>query len=531
MSSGSQLNTPGGSTDAAFLQRRMALFSLSYAALVFATWLVACVIYIAAGEANELWDVGTWYVFATTATLLALGLFCRGPQRSRYLLIAVETGGLLTASVFVILMMLGFGLVIRPELMLILALANMLALRSALVPSGVRHTLVLTVAIGIAVVVATYLRYSRDVHFQAITTNSERTAGRTTAWAAQWWFLTTMVCAVISRVVYGLRREVRAAQRLGQYTLDSRLGSGGMGEVWRATHHFLQRPAAIKLIKKENLGGQGKDDSLVVSRFEREAQATAALQSPHTVELYDFGISEDGVFYHVIELLSGSDLTVLVNQFGPMPAERVVHILKQVCDSLDDAHSAGVVHRDIKPGNIFLTRRGRHLDYAKVLDFGLVKQVGEGGDELQLTGEGRIPGTPAFLAPEMATGKAVDGRTDIYALAGVAYWLLTGGFVFDAETAVEMVAAHLSVEPIPPSQKTELPVPEWLDELIIECLAKRPDGRPSSALELLDRLEQGALERDWTPERARKWWELHKPQTLPATDQSDSGRPRIFKPL
>ena len=247
--------------------------------------------------------------------------------------------------------------------------------------------------------------------------------------------------------------------------------------------------------------------------------------------MYDFGISEDGVFYHVIELLSGSDLTVLVNQFGPMPAERVVHILKQVCDSLDDAHSAGVVHRAIKPGNIFLTRRGRHLDYAKVLDFGLVKQVGEGGDELQLTGEGRIPGTPAFLAPEMATGKAVDGRTDIYALAGVAYWLLTGGFVFDAETAVEMVAAHLSVEPIPPSQKTELPVPEWLDELIIECLAKRPDGRPSSALELLDRLEQGALERDWTPERARKWWELHKPQTLPATDQSDSGRPRIFKPL
>lgn len=510
----------------------MALFALCYCALVFATWLFACGIYIAQGELHELWDWGTWYVFATSATLLALGLFCRGPQRSRQLLIIVETGGLLLASVFVILMMMGFGLVIRPELMLILALSNMLALRSALVPSGTSHTVVLTGTIGIAVIIATYLRYSNDIQFQAITTNSDRTAGRTTAWAVQWWFLTTMVCAVISRVVYGLRRDVRAAERLGQYTLDTRLGSGGMGEVWRATHHFLLRPAAIKLVNKENLGGRGKNDTRVDLRFEREAQATAALQSQHTVELYDFGVSEDGVFYHVIELLNGSDLAAIVEQFGPMPAERTVHILKQVCDSLDDAHSVGVVHRDIKPGNIFLTRRGRHLDHVKVLDFGLVKLVGEeDGDVLQLTGKGSIPGTPAFLAPEMATGRVVDGRTDIYALGGVAYWLLTGGFVFEAETAVEMVAAHLSEAPLPPSQKTELQVPAWLDELILQCLQKKPDDRPSSALEVLERLEKGVLDQDWTTDRARKWWELHKPEQIAKRDQTDSARPRILKPL
>ncbi|HEY3595004.1 MAG TPA: serine/threonine-protein kinase, partial [Polyangiaceae bacterium] len=257
-------------------------------------------------------------------------------------------------------------------------------------------------------------------------------------------FVPPFVCAAISsllaNVMHRMGTEVSKARRLGSYELVERLGEGGMGEVWRARHRLLVRPAAIKLIHPQTLVGADPESARDLrDRFEREAQATALLTSPHTVELFDFGVSENGVFYYVMELLDGIDLESLVRNHGPVSAERAVWLLRQVCDSLDDAHRAGLVHRDIKPANIVATRRGRRCDYVKVLDFGLVKGSVKGEGDPELTDAAKLKGTPAYWAPETATGRGpIDARADIYALGCVAYWLITGALVFDAPTPLAM---------------------------------------------------------------------------------------------
>ena len=262
---------------------------------------------------------------------------------------------------------------------------------------------------------------------------------------------------------------------MGSYRLVSLLGKGGMGEVWRARHSLLARDAAIKLIQPGVLsGGREGNAALVRRRFEQEAQATATLRSPHTVELYDFGVTADGVFYYVMELLEGIDLETLVRRFGPQPPARGVHILSRVCRSLADAHHHGLVHRDIKPSNIFLCRMGNEYDYAKVL--GLAKTSGSGGENI--TAAGALHGTPAYLAPELAEGTAgIDGRTDLYAVGCVAYWLLTGRRVFEAKTAMAMILAHVNSTPALPSQLSPVDLPESLDRLVMLCLAKQPAVR------------------------------------------------------
>ncbi len=233
-------------------------------------------------------------------------------------------------------------------------------------------------------------------------------------------FLPTVVAAVIaiigSRIVYRLSAQAGKAEELGSYRLVALLGHGGMGEVWRAEHRMLARDAAIKLVR----AGDGGVPRELVARFEREAKATAGLRSPHTVQLYDFGRSDDGAFYYVMELLDGYTLDRLVERHGPLVPARVVHILRQACRSLAEAHGTGLVHRDIKPGNIFLCRYGGEADFVKVVDFGLVKDVSSGGGS-NLTQTGLIAGTPAFMPPEMALGKDVDGRADLYALGCVGY--------------------------------------------------------------------------------------------------------------
>ena len=304
-----------------------------------------------------------------------------------------------------------------------------------------------------------------------------------------------------ARMIYAIGRDVAKARLLGAYRLESRLGAGGMGEVWRASHRMLARPAAVKLISPEQLG---RDDRAVLTRFEQEAQATAQLRSPHTVEVYDFGISSEGSFYYVMELLDGLDLQKLVERHGPVPAARVVHILRQVCHSLDEAHAAGMVHRDVKPANIFVCRYGGDLDFVKVLDFGLVKTPKPEGDSA-LTGRGQFVGTPAFLAPEIAAGSDVDGRADIYSLGCVAYWLLTGTVVFEAESFLAMAAKHLNEEPVPPSSRTEAMIPADLEAIVLSCLRKDPDDRPG-ADELASRLSACEIP-VWTKEHARRWWQ------------------------
>jgi eukaryotic-like serine/threonine-protein kinase len=312
-----------------------------------------------------------------------------------------------------------------------------------------------------------------------------------------------------ARVVSRLGAAVRQARELGSYRLVERLGRGGMGEVWRAEHRLLARPAAIKLIRPEVLGANTPETrQLLLRRFEREAQATAMLRSTHTIALYDFGVSDDGTFYHVMELLGGYDLHALVGRFGPMPAERAVHLLRQVCDSLAEAHEAGLIHRDIKPANIYACRYGREVDVVKVLDFGLVKhtQAPEPGADLVTAGQ-LAGGTPAFMAPEQALGEdKVDARSDLYAVGCVGYWLLTGTLVFEGATPLETIVMHVHAQPDLPSRRTDLPIPRELEALILTCLAKDPAARPATADELGARLAAVPLERPWTAERAREWW-------------------------
>lgn len=317
---------------------------------------------------------------------------------------------------------------------------------------------------------------------------------------------------ISARVVYRLGREVQRARRMGSYRLTERLGEGGMGEVWRAEHRLLARPAAVKLIRPDALGAADEDhQQIVLKRFEREAQATAALTSPHTIDLYDFGISEDGTFFAVIELLRGCDLDSLIRSFGPIPPERVIHFLRQICDSLAEAHESGLIHRDVKPANLFTCRFGRSTDWIKVLDFGMVK-LDTGDRDPQLTGESVAAGTPAFMSPEQAVGAEVDARSDLYSLGCVAYWLLTGAPVFAGRTPMETIVQHVKSVPDRPSSRTEIGVPEELDRIILDCLAKSPQDRPASADELERRLSSVPLEREWGADRAREWWSLHLPE-------------------
>jgi hypothetical protein len=332
--------------------------------------------------------------------------------------------------------------------------------------------------------------------------------------------LPVLICAgiayAISYRVFSMARDVSKARRLGSYQLSDRIGAGGMGEVWKANHRLLARPAAVKLIRPESLapGGSTGDARALLRRFEREAQVTALLTSPHSIVLYDFGIGEDGVFYYVMELLEGRDLKTLVRESGPIPAERAIHFLRAACDSLADAHDRGLIHRDIKPANLFTCRRGRDFDFIKVLDFGLVKNVRDPADGItQLTGTGMTSGTPGFMAPEMVTGEApVDGRADIYALGCVAYWLLTGQLVFEGNTPMGVLIQHVKEEPPALSSRTELRVPPRLERLIHACLAKSPDDRPASADEVGQELAAIAAELPgWTRERAESWWRTNLP--------------------
>jgi hypothetical protein len=331
-------------------------------------------------------------------------------------------------------------------------------------------------------------------------------------------FLLVGVAVVISHVVTTLGRQVAKAREMGSYQLGELLGRGGMGEVYKASHRMLARPAAIKLIRPEMLGG---NDPAVAARaiaqFRREAEAAAHLRSAHTVDLYDFGVTEDQTLYLVMEFLDGMDLESLVRQHGPMPSPRVIHVLRQVCESLEEAHARGLVHRDIKPANVHLGRVGSREDFVKVLDFGLVKTAAVGTAQSLPTIEGVIMGTPAYMAPEMALGDPVDGRADLYALGCVAYYLLTGQQVFTGDTVLKVITQHLQAVPVPPSARTELPIPATLERLVLACLAKKAEERPQSARQLAQSLD--AIDgMTWGDEEAHRWWSQHHPPQASTSD-------------
>jgi serine/threonine protein kinase len=322
-------------------------------------------------------------------------------------------------------------------------------------------------------------------------------------------YLCAGVALVIAHIITRLGREVRKAREMGSYVLENLIGKGGMGEVWQATHRFLVRPAAIKLIKPEVLGAATQEQAgLLVQRFKREARAAAMLRSPHTIQLYDFGVAGDGTFYYVMELLNGMDLQSLVTRFGPLPPNRAVHLLCQACESLAEAHERGMVHRDIKPANIQVCRMGQYFDFVKVLDFGLVKTTAPTPKrDPGLTSPDLFAGTPAYLAPESATGEGVDQRADVYALGCVAYWMLTGRLVFDGDSPIQIVARHIQATPEPPSRYSPFPLPPALEETVLACLAKLPEDRPANVGDLAERLAHSDVESPWTREDARRWWE------------------------
>jgi eukaryotic-like serine/threonine-protein kinase len=326
-----------------------------------------------------------------------------------------------------------------------------------------------------------------------------------------WAGVATMPAALFQR----MGRRISEARKLGSYELLEQLGAGGMGSVWRARHRLLARDAAVKLVRHEALGDTESAAQSQLRRFEREAQATALLQSQHSIRLFDFGTTDEGSFYYVMELLHGRDLESLVKEFGPLPPERAMYLMRQVCHSLAEAHARGMVHRDIKPANIFVTRMGLEFDFVKVLDFGLVQTRRPDPSMIQtetLITAQQLIGTPAYMAPEIILGSDdVDRRADVYAIGCVAFYLLTGTRVFQDGNQMQMLVDHVHAEPVPPSSRAATALPREVDVLVLDCLRKRPADRPADAQALLQRINDAKIADRWNNDQARAWWQARLP--------------------
>ena len=378
----------------------------------------------------------------------------------------------------------------------LLASTQILGLRAALVPSSFRHSLAMVAVVGLPLIVAS------GAGVPAMLPSGFPLVPREHAFLINfgiiWWLFTSVVCAVIAHIVHRLQVEVACARRLGQYELGEKLGEGGMGVVYRAHHALMKRPVAIKLLPPEQAGQES------IARFEREVQLASQLSHPNTVVIHDYGRTPDGIFYYAMELIEGPTLERIIGLDGRMPSCRVVHVLHQVAAALAEAHEHGLVHRDIKPANILLGPRGGEADVVKVLDFGLVRSVRA---QAELTNAGSLMGTPLYMSPEaIKSPDRVDGRSDLYSLGAVAYYLLTSRHVFEAESAIEVCTKHLHEPPIPLDNLAADLDPN-LGRLVLDCLAKNPAQRPGSARELLERLEGCPTYGEWTRERAQAWWD------------------------
>ena len=394
------------------------------------------------------------------------------------------------------------------SIMVLLGGALIFVVRAALVSSPPSRTLVLTSLLGLPFIAVPFFLAPASGGAPPLRTAHFPVVGAVTY--AVWWAIVAAGATVVSSVVFGLRAQVRRARRLGQYTLEAKIGEGGMGVVYRAHHGMMRRPTAIKLLRPE------KAIEANLKRFEREVQLTARLTHPHTITLFDYGRTPDGVFYYAMELLEGASLEKVVAVAGRLDPARVVHVLYEVAGALVEAHDVGLIHRDIKPANIILCRQGGLYDFPKVVDFGLVKDLDPGGDAA-LTRADVIAGTPLYIAPEAVTSPdSVSPLSDLYSLGAVGYFALTGQNVFKGRTLVEVCSHHLHTEPEPPSKRLGVPLPADLEAVVLDCLQKDPARRPTGARDLRRRLEGCAAFGGWTDEDARAWWEKNGAAAAPA---------------
>jgi serine/threonine-protein kinase len=464
----------------------------------------------------------------------ALWLLLRGAPRSPRFVRAVELSTLFVGTAAFSTLALTLGLTASPDMVVRSALTYMLLVYAVYVPSTARHTLVVALLMTVPLLGCIFIAFrSWDPALYdppaAIWPKGQvgDMAYPATIASAFIWGIAVAMAAGFSQTIYGLRKAVSDIQRLGQYTLEKKLGEGGMGVVYRASHAMLRRPTAIKLLHPDRAG---KD---ALTRFEREVRRTAMLTHPNTVTVFDYGRTTDGVFYYAMELLEGASLDEIVEIDGPQPEERVIHLLEQAAGSLAEAHDAGLIHRDVKPGNILVVDRGGIADLVKVVDFGLVKDVGvqaRGGAESEpaLTMANTITGTPLYIAPETVLApETVDARADLYALGAVGYWLLTGTHVFGGKSILEVCSHHLHSVPDRPSTRLGAPVSSDLETLLLDCLAKRPDDRPASAHVLRDRLRACAAAGRWTNARAAQWWADHRSQLRSGGAETSAAIPAV----
>lgn len=490
----------GSSSDGGrdLLQQRIALFGRVLLLLAVLGFAMTNLVTIAGGHA------GPEFLFAPTnlahlggaVVLLVVWLVARGaPLGARALRVLDALGTLVPAALFDV-MALHLPVDLRPDLasrhlVMMLVTTNLLIARAVLVPSRPGGTAILGALTCVPALACAALA------------DGPGTVANRVAYGFTWSMFAVMTSTFASHVIYGLRRRMREARRLGRYTLGEKLGAGGMGVVYRAEHAMLRRPTAIKLLDANVVGEQG------LARFEREVQLTAKLTHPNTVAIYDYGRTPEGIFYYAMELVDGLDLEHLVRRHGPQPAARVAHLLRQACGSLAEAHAHGLVHRDVKPSNLVVSRREGQGDVLKVLDFGLVKDSGEDG-EASLSRTGAVLGTPLYLSPEaIVSPDRVGPASDLYALGAVAYYLLTGAPVFQAESVVQLCSKHLTEAPVPPSERSDAKIPAELERIVMKLLAKSPADRPVSADALAEALADAMREDGlgpWRREDADAWW-------------------------
>lgn len=404
--------------------------------------------------------------------------------------------------------------VFTPDYQAMFPIALMIFSQAALIPARIW----VQVLLGFCVILSAPLSEIWAYHYvQEIVQFWNANGGESVFWGAIASYtidasVLAALSVLITWILYNYRRDLSKAQRMGKYLIKGEIGKGGMGTVYEASHSFLRRPTAIKVMMPAE-----HDPETAVARFEQEVKLASSLTHPNTITIFDYGHCAGYTFYYAMELLEGMNLEKFVQKFGPLDANRAIYILEQVCGALAEAHNRGIIHRDIKPSNIFLTERGGLYDFVKVLDFGLAKDIrGTGGADI--TKAGVLLGTPRYIAPESvhSQGKA-DGRTDIYMLGSVAYWILTGQPPFAGSSSVDLIVDHVKNTPKKPSEISELPIPDALDDVVMKCLEKDPNDRFQTPLKLSEALEQIMLGKKWDQKQAKEWWELHLPkeETVP----------------